>query len=475
MTDGAQRSATQRVALNTTVQTVGRGVVMVIGALSVGILTRYLGAAQYGELSLIFVYLQLFATVADMGLFTIAVREMSRDESRIQEIVGNTLSLRSLLSVVIMLVAILVAWLLPFTPSVQIGIVIAAFSQIFGLLNSSLVTVFQTKLRMDYATLADIVGRLVAFAATVAVVMADGGFYAVVATSAFGSLVCLLVSLWFSRRYVKFRFYRDTKLWKKMFRESLPLGAAIVVGSLYFRVDLLLISFFRSAVEVGVYGVIYKVLDIVNALPMFFTNAVFPIMIKRLDESNEAGHVLLQKAFEALIILGVGIASGGLVTAPFVMRLIGGEEFVFGADALRISLFAMVLTFLSLFFGSLYVAKNKQMFSFKLGMFGLVLNTVLNVVFIPLYGLTGAATVTLVTEIIIVIIFARGIPKLLGTNVSLAPLGKIAAAGGLMVLAMLPLAHWPVIAGIVGSVVYVALLFVFKIIREDVIKELRPR
>ena len=151
-------SATKSIAYNTAVQVLGKMFVLVLAAVSIGILTRYLGADGYGKFSLALVYLSLFGIVGDLGLFTIAVREMAKDESKMQSIVANTLSLRALMALVVFTVAIGVGWLLPYTPDVKIAIAIAAFSHFFGLLNSTLVTVFLTKLRMGFAVISDIIG-----------------------------------------------------------------------------------------------------------------------------------------------------------------------------------------------------------------------------------------------------------------------------------------------------------------------------
>ncbi len=55
--------------------------VLAIGAVSIAVLTRYLGPADYGRYTLALMYMQLFAVLADVGLFTTVVREISKDPS----------------------------------------------------------------------------------------------------------------------------------------------------------------------------------------------------------------------------------------------------------------------------------------------------------------------------------------------------------------------------------------------------------
>ena len=70
------RSTRRRVASNTAVQMAGRGVTLAIGAVSIVILTRYLGAEDYGRYTFALMYMQLFGVLADVGLFTTVVRDI---------------------------------------------------------------------------------------------------------------------------------------------------------------------------------------------------------------------------------------------------------------------------------------------------------------------------------------------------------------------------------------------------------------
>ena len=71
-------SARRLVASNTAVQVAGKGATLAIGLASIAIVTRYLGPDEYGRYTLALTYMQLFAVLADVGLFTIVVREISR-------------------------------------------------------------------------------------------------------------------------------------------------------------------------------------------------------------------------------------------------------------------------------------------------------------------------------------------------------------------------------------------------------------
>jgi O-antigen/teichoic acid export membrane protein len=469
------QTATRKIAYNTAVQLIGKGVTVLVGVVSIGILTRYLGPAGYGNFTTALVYLTFFGMIADMGLFTIAVREISRHESRMQEIVSNTLALRAVLSLVIFGVAYGVALLLPYTPDVKIGIAIVAISQLFGLLNSSLATVFQVKLRMDFTTLADVAGRIASFIAVLIVAKADLGFFAVVGTAAVGALVTLLISTFFVRRYVKVRVAMDWQLWKQMLKETAPLGAAVVVSSLYLKLDVLMLSLMRSAEDVGVYGAIYKLVDILQALPVLFGSSVLPLLVRRLKESNAAAHRVAQRAFDVLFISSVGVAFGGLVVGSDVLRIIGGQEFVRGTSALQVTLFALISIYVVTVYGIVYIAKNRQIQVLKVGLLGLTVNFLLNLYAIPKYGILGAAWVTVISECVIGSIFYIGIRRQLGRYMSLRVVPRATLAAVLMAAIIWPLRTHFAVALVVGAIAYSGLVILFRAMPTEVLRELVGR
>ncbi len=472
MKQAATKSVTNRVAMNTIIQSIAKAFVIAMGLLSVVILTRYLGADGYGKFTLVLVYLSIFGIGADMGLFTISIREISKNLKRTQEIFSNVLALRAVLATGVLGLALAIAWLLPYEPDVRVGILIAGGAHLFGLLNSAMVAVFQSRLVMGYAALADVAGRIVALGAVIAVAALDLGFYAVVATASLGTFITFLTSTWFVRKYVKIKPKKDTALWKSLLKESLPYGLTLVVIQLYFRVDILLLSFLRTNAEVGIYGAVFKVFELLVVFSGFFNNSTFPILNRRLKESAARARAFTQKSFDILFIGGLGIAAAALSLAPFVMRVVGGEEFVAGADALRIVLATMPFTFSVLALGALLLAIGKQKVMLRISIYSLVLNIILNVILIPPYGFIGAAVGTLISEIFLIANYYRFTHKLAGLSLSpRVPLRALAAAA-VMVAVMMPLAHLPALAFLAGLVAYLSGLMLFRAVDRDTIDEL---
>src|SRR5829696_6467509 len=206
-------SARRRVASNTAVQLAGKGAVLAIGAVSIAIVTRYLGPDDYGKYTLALMYMQLFGVLADVGLFTTVVREISKDRSRTDQLVGNTLALRLVLSIVVIAVAALVSLLLPYEPDVRTAILVAALPLLFGMLTSTFVAILQSRLMMSRAVIGDVVGRALSLGLVLLAVALDLGFYAVLGAAAGGALATLAITWLVTRDLARIRPRVEPEVW----------------------------------------------------------------------------------------------------------------------------------------------------------------------------------------------------------------------------------------------------------------------
>ncbi len=468
-------SATRKIAYNTVIQVIGKVGVSLIAAVSVVVLTRYLGPEGYGKFNLALSYLGIFGILADVGLFTIVVREISKTPERTEELVGNVLTLRLVLSLSVIGLAFGIAQFLPYTPDVRVAILITGVAIFFGLLNSSMLTVFQARLRMDRSVMADTVGRLSAFAAVLVVAWLDLGFYPIVATAAVGSFATLCVTYFFARKMVRIRFLTDYKIAAELFKASIPLGIALALNQLYFRVDTLILSLYRPYQEVGLYSLAYKILEILLTFAGFFYNSVFPLLSRYIAEADARVHSTVQTAFDALSIVAVPLAGGGIVLAPQIIGLAGGQEFAGAVVPLQYLFVAAMLAFVNGLFGYSLVAKDKIRAILWLNVAALTFNVILNFIFIPRYGMLAAAVTTVLSEALILVGAYLFMKRYFGRFPSLSVLWKVLVAASLMTAALYLARDLSFLILLpLGSLLYFAVLYRLGGIDRSLLAKLKP-
>ena len=474
---GIGTGSSRRVAATTLVQLAGRAALMALGLASVAILTRYLGPAGYGRYGLAFSYTQLFGVLADVGLYTVLVRELSREPGRTRELAGAALTLRVGLSLAVVAGCALVSLALPYAPAVRVAILIAGGALVLDLATGGLRAIFHARLRMGRAVAAQVAGRAVAVAGVGAVAAAGLGLHAAVATAVAGAAAALALTWVFARRIVPgLRPRVDRDVWRGLVGASAVLGLALAINEVYFRADTVIISLYRSYREVGLYSLDYRLLDAMLAVPGVFLAAVFPV-ISRLAAHDEEGRLpgVIQRAGDAFVLVGVPLAAGGAVLAPAILRLAGGARYGAGADALALLMGAGALVSINGLFGFSLIAADRQAQALWLNVSALAFNLILNLALVPRLGIDAAAAVTLGGEAVILAGSRVLMRRHFGFFPSFAaPLIRAVLAAAVMTAVLWPLRDGPAAATVpLGAVVYAVVLWLDGGIDRDVVRRLR--
>ncbi|MBM2821196.1 MAG: polysaccharide biosynthesis protein [Candidatus Berkelbacteria bacterium] len=483
-------SNTRRIAFNTIIQVIGKVITTVISLFLVAALTRYLGVSGYGQYTTIFAYLQFFAVFADFGFFWFLVREISKPDVDQEKIFNNVITFRSIMAAFIFTLAFFVAFLVPQYHDIRTGIGIIAAASFWQALNGTYVGIFQNRLRMDKAALTDVLGRIVILALVIWQIKMQMPLERILWSYFFGNLVNFVLSGVLGRVYVKFRFAFDFKFWKKIFRESALIFIVSILGIIYFKMDILMLSLLRSSTDVGIYGPSYKVIEILILLPAMFMGNVFPVVTRYIyAKDNRLGNAF-QKSFDFLVITGIPIAVGVIFTASRVIEIVAGQEFlsahtiapIFGltansALALQILVIAVAISFLSHLFGYMIIALGKQTKMILPNVILVIFNIGLNIILIPRFSYIGAAAVTVLTEILVVYLYWRLMHRFIDLKIHWKILPKVILGSmilGLFLFICKNLSLWFLIPAGIG--IYLIILYLVKgFSKESVLEIFRPK
>ena len=448
------------VARNTLAQAAGRLVILAVGAASITVTTRYLGAAGYGRFALALALLQALGVLADAGLVAVVVRESSRAPARTAELVGNALAMRLALGLVVVALAAAASGLPSYGPDVRTAVLIASVPFLLGIVSSSLAAVFQVRLQLGRAALADAAGRIASFAALLAVVAADLGFEAVVASATAGAAVTLALTAAFARRAVRVRPAADRRVWRELALAALPLGLTLAVAEIYFRADTFILALSRPASEVGHYSLAYRLYELLALFPALVMASVYPLLSRQFATDRAAAERTIRATARAFWTLGVPLAAGGLAVAPELARLVGGEEFAAADDPLRLLLCAAALAYVSGLCGYALIAAGHERATLRLSLAALAFNLALNVALAPAYGATASAAIAVASEALLLGGGWLMLRRRLGVQPSAAGLGPVRLAAVLMLAVIWPLRdRTPALTVPLGAAVYGAALW----------------
>ncbi len=414
-----------KVAYNTIYQVIGKAVAMGLTLASVAIITRQLGQADFGEYTIIMTFLAFFGILADFGLTLVTAQMISQPEADEEKILNNLFTWRLTSALFLLSLAPVVGWFFPYSQAIKIGIFLGSAAFLFNALSQVLVGFFQKHLRMDYVAIAEAGGRLALLISVVIVYFKNWGLLGFVGAAVVGNLVNFLFLFFRARNFSPIRLAFDFSLWRTIWQKSWPLTITIILNLLYLKTDILLLSVWKEAADVGLYGAAYKVVDVVITLPFMFCGLILPLLTKAwAQKDNNSFKVLAQKSFDFMLLVALPLVIGAQFTARSLMVLLAGQEFSQAGQILQVLILAAAMIFIGSVAAHAIVAIDKQK-----KMIGAYLFTALSailgyVLFIPRFSYWGAAWVTVYSETIIALFSWFFVYKYTGFVPRLAKAGK---------------------------------------------------
>lgn len=491
----AGMSTAKKILSNTAIQVFGRAIMAGLSIVILKIISHFLSVEGYGQYTAVYEFLAFFGIAADLGLFTIAVREMSKGERDKTFIANNILGMRMTLGVVMMSLATVAAFLIPAYQDtfIPVGVAVASLSVFLAIMHGTVSSVLQVELRMQHATWGLVLGKAVSLAWMAAVIFyffadepSQAAFNQLMIAGVVGNLLSFLYTFYFALKVQRIRPQFTREYWKEVAITAAPYGTALILNMVYFRVSSLMLLFMEGPKELGYLGPAMRILEILNVIPVYFMNSVLPVLSKAVREGGTKVERIVQLAFNFLFMTGFPMAVGLYLLAYPIIFLITQPEFlsqldkgIYGSDyALRILALAMFFSFLNSTFNYSLISLGKQNHLLWINGSAAALNIVVNLYLIPRLGFRGAALSSVGVELFILALSYLVARRYIHYRFDLVGLFKIALAGLLMGGAVYALKDptynlWGLqnlnvlVLAVGGAALYGGLLYLFGAIPEE--------
>lgn len=449
-------TAIKELAENYIIQISGKALSIVFGLITIGILTRHLGASGFGEYTTAITYLSLFGVFVDLGLTLTLVQMICVPTADEERLVGNVFGLRIVSGVVIYLLAPITVFLFSYPHDVNLAVAAGTIGYLCTSTTSMLVGIFQKHLAMWRFVAGDLVNRALLLVLVAVFAWQGYGVIAVFFALTIANAASLFVTIKMASPFVRVRPRMEIAVWKDTLRRSWPMAMSIIFNLIYLRGGVFTLAHFRGLAEVGQYGVAYKVLDVLAAMPVMFMGLVLPKLTHAWTSGNKPEfRAYLQHAFDFFMILAFPLAVGAQVVGVALTSFIAGSGYEPAGAVLRVLIVAVLFVFASSLYSHTIVAIEKQ----HVIMWGFAATAIVaivgNLVIVPTYGMWGAAWVSVGSEALIFLLaFAvvvhttRALPKL-------TVAAKALAASVIMYAVLRVMPSMPVLIEVgIGAIVY---------------------
>lgn len=390
----------KKIAYNTFAAAGARIIGVALSLIIIGSITRYLGQSGFGEYATIIAFLFFFSVLADLGIYAICLRDISRPGADEWMIASNAFTLKFIISFFIFSLAPLVVLLFPYSPKVKLGVLIAALG--FWLMSNDqiLIGIFQKYLRIDKMALAELSGRAIQLGFVLFFIHQKMDFLFIVSAITVGAVIQFGLGFLFARQYVPLIFKFDFPFWRSLLKKSMPLALAAIFSMLYFKLDTIMLSVIKSPSDVGIYSLAYKVLESLLFFPAMFVGLIMPFLSKYAFSDKRSFNKISQKTLDILVIFIIPLIIGVILISSQIVIFIGGKSFIASSGVLNILIIATGVIFLGTLFSNMVIALEEQKSLTYIYALGAVFNFITNLIFIPRYSYYGAAMTTLATELL---------------------------------------------------------------------------
>jgi O-antigen/teichoic acid export membrane protein len=365
------------------------------------VISRRLGVEGMGQYSLLSSYLNIFTTIASLGLGGLIVREVARRPDDIHTLTANSLLFGLVSSVLAMILMDFGVTFLRYDNELQLAFVVGAFSLIPASCSRFLESTFRAVEKSEFIAIGQFLENVSKVILCVAVVLAGYGIVAISAMTVLTKLFSLGLLVFFYLRVMGVFSVRLRKdVWTMLLKEAPTFMGIALFSTIHLNVDTILLSKLASVSSVGIYGAAGRISQMCIILPMGFSMAMLPILSRHFGYGLENLREKTELSIRYVLIVCLPTAAGLILLADKVIFLIYGQKFAQSVFILQIMAPSLIPYSLVLILAQTLIAANFQNVDLKINMVAAMLALVLNYIMIQYFAVIGAVIATLLTIIV---------------------------------------------------------------------------
>lgn len=378
----------------------GEKVLRMFMGLFVGIwVARYLGPEQFGLLSYAQSFVFLFTAIATLGLDSIIVRELVKDNSQRNVLLGTAFTLKLIGSLCIL-------------PLLWLGVQFTSNDRYTNLLIFIIAsgTIFQSFNVIDFYYQSSVLSKYVAFANTITLaissiikivlILNEASLLAFAMVGVFDTVILSLGLIYFywQKTHHSLREWQfDKVVAKRLLADSWPLIFSSIVLTIQARIDQIMLKGMIGNQEVGYYSAGMRLIEAFGFIPVILSQSLYPAIQNAKNISLSVYKNRLTNFYRLNFIAFLIIAIPVYYFAEFIVILLYGEEFERVGGILSILAIRLFFTNMGTARGVFIISENLLKFSMLTMFMGTIINILMNYLLIPKYYSEGAVIATIIS------------------------------------------------------------------------------
>jgi len=269
--------------------------------------------------------------------------------------------------------------------------------------------------KMEYNSIYEILSKFLYVIFIFVVIYFNFRLIGVLIANVLSLLIACGFLVWFIRKFIRMNIKFNFKYIFLKIRVASYFAGISFFTLVYYNIDKLLISLMIGDYQLGLYVIGYTFLGLLVSLISILSFAFFPVLSS--NKINLSKYKFVSELFlKYILIISVPIVFGGIYFANKIITLAFGARFLGGLIPFQIIMLFFFLVALNTYNTSVLVIKNQEKFYFKLVLIAAIFNVIVDLIIIPIYGIIGAAIVTVLSELIVFIGSYFKIKKIIPLN-----------------------------------------------------------
>lgn len=376
----------------------------VFSAFMVLYVSRVLRPEIYGRVSFAGSVVSWFLLFSNMGIPIYALRECagcSNDRKRLNQVFSELYSFGIILSVISFLILVVLCLTVPaFQPGKNIIIILGS--------NILLQAIgcdwfYKSQEEFKYLAITSFVIKVMAVTGMLIFVKKpeDVNIYALFSVISAGGIgVCNFFRL---KGFVDVKLIFKPTLLLQHIKPILVFFLMSCATTVYGNIDIIMLGFMKPEMNVGVYGLVSKS----KMLLAFFGGVIWTAALPKTKREWENGNYirfqsLVYKSISLVSVFNISLMAFCFLYAKELILFMGGSEYLGGVTAFRISVLSLSFIGLSnILGGQILIPTGNEKLLLIAEVVGAIINFFLNLIFIPVFSIEGAAITTFIAEFVV--------------------------------------------------------------------------
>lgn len=364
---------------------------------------RVLGAGAWGVFSYGITLVAFLAAFVDIGIDSILTRERAKSKEnplRQKEILSTSFFIKAALLAAAVIAVIFAAPRIGSLPEVKPLLPMMAIILVFDVLRNFGFSVIRSKEKMEFEAMLFIFTNvaIVAFGlVSLSFAPNVASFTLAYALGTGAGLIATSYALKDELAGVLSHFSKP--LVKEILSSVWPFAISGVLGLLMLNTDVLIIGWFRSAEDVGLYSAAVRIVQLLYIFAGVAAQSSLPIFSRFHKEDSGRVKASLERILKFSFSFSLPVALGGAVAGPALVGFLFGDQYAGAGRSFQILLLTLAFNFVAVILSNVVFVYNKQKVLIIYMAIGGILNVAFDLFLIPKFGIEGSAVATLLSQI----------------------------------------------------------------------------